>query len=242
MKMLKVLSTFLCVLMIASLAAVAVSAAQMGQPSIQASAELEEKGPAVSGDNADAVTIVPLNDADTTVDEAIQEIEDATSLYNLVPMAALKESMGIEAEGDISEQGLAVYAAFGIDASGVAPTLNNAGRVEVTLGGLNPDAFRYFTFIYKPTGSVSASLRGTQLLAGSGWEVLENEYIHVNDNNTVTIDIASYGTYVMVTSNGADLLNPFTADSMWWIFVVAGVAVLAIAAGIVIWNKKQYNK
>jgi len=243
MKMLKVLSTFLCVLMIASLAVVAVSAAQLGQPSIQASSDLEEQGPALTGDNAASISVVAVKDAEESVEAALEEIEKATSIYNLVPMAAIKASMGIEVEGDLSEKGLAVFTAFGLQATGTAPVLNAAGRAEVTLGGLSPESFRYFTFIYLPEGPVtSASAKANTLLASSEWKVLEKENIKVNEDGTVTLAIDSYGTYVMVTSNGEDLVNPFTADSMWWIFVVAGVAVIAIATGIVIWNRKQFSK
>ena len=238
----KIISLVLVVVMVASLGIIAVSANNMGQPSVTAPATLEEDGPAVvadpdSGEPAQ-VTIIAVADDNANLNEALEQVEDAGSLYNLVPMTTVKEAMNIEVEGDLSEEGLALYAAFGIESDGATP--NAEGKVEVTLAGLNPGAFRHFAFIYLPTTSVTGAAKGEiELLAGSEWKVLPKEDVTVNEDGSVTLAITSYGSYLMITSNNNDLVNPFTADSMWWLFIVVGVAVAVVATVVVLTTSKK---
>ncbi|MBR6411199.1 MAG: hypothetical protein IKS35_07435 [Clostridia bacterium] len=238
----KIISLILVVVMVASLGIIAVSANNMGQPSVTAPEALEQEGPGVvanpDGSPAASVTVIAVADNDVNLTEALEQVEDAGSLYNLVPMTTLKEAMNITVEGDLSEEGLAMFAAFGLEADGATP--GDDGKVAVTLEGLQPNSFRHFAFIYLPTTSVTAAAKSDfELLAGSEWKVLPKEDVQVNDDGTVTLRITSYGSYMMITSNNSDLVNPFTADSMWWLFIVAGVVVAVVATVVVLTASKR---
>ena len=85
----------------------------------------------------------------------------------------------------------------------------------------------------------AAAKSETELLVGGEWKVLPKEDVTVNEDGSVTLAITSYGSYMMITSNNNDLVNPFTADSMWWLFIVAGVAVAVVATVVVLTSSKR---
>ena len=154
----------------------------MGAPSVQPSDDLKTNGPEIvdnpDGSRPSDVSIIPTGSENEELMNALQQIEDSESLYDLVAMLEIKAAMGIKVEGILNEDGLALLTAFGI-------TMN--GPCQVTLAGLNAGTFRHFAFIYRTDDS--------------SWHILSEESVHVNDDGSVSLDLSSGGCYVMITSS-----------------------------------------
>ena len=136
---------------------------------------------------------------------ALKEIETAESLFDLIPEETIKECFGISEIADVNEDSVSIYSAFRIEDDGAE---TEDGKLQVTLGGFDLEAFVGFVIIYLPTGPVgSAGVDGQKLLASDGWKILSPENVTVNQDGSVTMLISEFGSYVIVVAEDKDVVN-----------------------------------